>query len=258
METLHIIKIGGNIIDKRQELAAFMDEFSKLQGFKILVHGGGKSATQLAGQLGIQQTILEGRRVTDAETLKVTVMVYAGLVNKTIVAALQSRKCHAIGLCGADANIIQGKKRINSKTNFGFVGDIVPDGIDTKVIQQMIKNELVPVFSSIIHDGEGQLLNTNADTIASSLAVAMSKQFSVHLTYCFEKKGVLSDVDNEESYLKEINLESYGILKSMDVISKGMIPKLDNAFHALEQGVKFVRIGHAEDVFSCRYGTQLI
>jgi acetylglutamate kinase len=254
METLHIIKIGGNILDDSKQLSVFLKDFTAINEPKILIHGGGKLATELAKTLGITQTMIDGRRITDAETLNVTVMVYAGLINKTIVAKLQAENCNAMGFCGADGDLIRSKKREYVEIDFGFVGDILDNGVDTKQFKHLLEMKYVPVISPITHDGFGNLLNTNADTMASKIAIALANSFDVILTYCFEKNGVLMAIPI-------LNKEHYLALKTAGVISKGMIPKLDNAFDALMLGVKQVSICHAQyisTIASHIKGTQLV
>ena len=263
---LSIIKIGGNIIDDENRLAGFLDDFASAPGKKILVHGGGKMATRVAEGLGIRQQMIDGRRITDAETLHVVTMVYAGAINKNIVARLQARKCPAIGLTGADGNAILSHKRISSATDpsspadpssssdpastalpridFGFVGDV--DAINTSLLTGLLLLDQVLVFAPITHDGNGQLLNTNADTIAQELARGLSASFEVNLIYSFEKAGVLRDADDESTVIARINPTDYEDLKKKNIIFAGMIPKLDNAFTALRSGVKKVIIGKAE------------
>ena len=261
METLHVIKIGGNIIDDSKQLSVFLKDFSAITEPKILIHGGGKLATELAKTLGITQTMIDGRRITDAETLNVTVMVFAGLINKTIVAKLHAENCNAIGFCGADGNLIKSKKREHAEIDFGFVGDVLVNGVDAKQIEQLLKMNYVPIISPITHDGFGNLLNTNADTMASKIASALIGQYNVVLTYCFEKNGVLKDVENDESYIPVLDKQNYLKLKTDGVISKGMIPKLDNAFDALALGVTRVSVCHAKHistVTSQLKGTQLV
>lgn len=255
MEKLHIIKIGGNVIDNDPLLDLFLTDFTAITEPKILIHGGGNLTTKFAQKLNIPQKMVEGRRVTDKATLDLAVMVYAGLINKTVVAKLQAKKCNTIGFCGADANLIQSTKRKLTDIDFGFVGDI-EDGVDEEGINQFLKMGITPVFSAITYDGKGSLLNTNADTMASKIAVAMSKLYDVQLTYCFEKKGVLLDVDKEESLLSTIHFKEYEELKSAKIISDGMIPKLDNAFEAIKKGVKKVKICHTENILLG--GTELI
>lgn len=246
MQKLFIIKIGGNIIDDEKQLSSFLNDFASLKENKILVHGGGKIATELSKQLGIEAKMVDGRRVTDADTLKVVQMVYGGLINKNIVAQLQSRNCNAIGLTGADANIILAKKRPIKDTDYGFVGDV--EKINSENLFSLLNAGFTPVVAPLTHDGKGQILNTNADTMASSIAMAMSKHFSATLVYCFEKSGVLKNVDDENSVIEKIYLKEYEQLKKEGIISKGMIPKLDNAFDAIKQGVKKVVICHAKDL----------
>ncbi len=250
---LYIIKIGGNIIDDESKLASFLRDFASIKGNKILVHGGGKLATQLAGKLGIEQTLIDGRRITDAETLKIVTMVYAGYINKNIVAQLQANGSNAIGLTGADGNSILAHKRKASSTgrglegaDYGFAGDV--DAINTDLVSGLLDRNITIVFAPITHNQQGQLLNTNADTIAQELAKGLSNQYEVTLIYSFEKAGVLLDADNDDTVIKEINPGSYNKLKADRKIFAGMIPKLDNAFTALNSGVKKVIIGKAEQL----------
>lgn len=245
---LHIIKIGGNVIDNSENLYHFLKDFTALDGYKILVHGGGKVATQLSETLGIEPKLVDGRRITDIETLRVVTMVYGGLINKNIIAQLQRFGTNAIGLTGADGNFIRTKKRPVKTIDYGFVGDMDEKSIDTKSIEKLLDAGFSPVFCAITHDGEGQLLNTNADTIASALAVALSKLFETTLIYCFEKKGVLQDINDEDSLIKEIDPQRYEELKKDQIIHSGMLPKLDNAFTAISCGVKAVIIGHSDDL----------
>lgn len=257
MNTLHVIKIGGNVIDDPAQLESFLSDFADLRGKKILIHGGGKIATKLSKDLGIESELIEGRRVTDAETLNVVVMVYAGLINKKIVASLQKLNCNAIGLAGADGNIIRATKRplrkvlsfgedLGEAIDYGFVGDLDDSSVDAQAIYKLVQAGFTPVFSAITHDGNGQLLNTNADTIASVIAVSMSGLYTTSLVYCFEKSGVLKDVNDESSLIKNINEEEYKELKKAGVIHSGMIPKLDNAFEAIGKGLGEVCIGKAD------------
>lgn len=243
---LSIIKIGGNIIDDEVKLGAFLDAFAAMPGKKILVHGGGKLATKVAEGLGIKQQLVDGRRITDEETLKVVTMVYAGTINKNIVAQLQARGCDAIGLTGADGNSIRAHKRIHPEIDFGFVGDV--DSVHTAFITGLLMLEKTIVFAPITHDGKGLLLNTNADTIAQELARGLSAGFDVSLIYSFEKSGVLMDAEDDGSVIRRINAADYADLKARQVIFAGMIPKLDNAFAALRSGVKKVIIGRAEEL----------
>lgn len=242
---LHVIKIGGNVIDNPNNLVSFLEMFSALQGKKILVHGGGKIATRIAASLGIEAQMVEGRRVTDQDMLDVVTMVYAGLTNKNIVAQLQRFGCDAIGLSGADANTIKAVRRPIREVDYGFVGDILADSVNALSIKKILEAGLTPVFSAITHNGLGQLLNTNADTIASSLAIALSKTYETRLIYCFEKNGVLSDVNDDSSVIRLIRSGEFEGLKQSGVIYEGMIPKLENAFQAIGRGVRNVYIGNA-------------
>jgi acetylglutamate kinase len=246
VEKISIIKIGGNIIDNEANLASFLNAYAAVEGKKILIHGGGKLATKMAADLNIPQQIVDGRRITDAATLKIVTMVYAGYINKNIVAALQSKNINALGICGADANIIKAHKRINATTDYGFVGDI--DVVDSEKIIQLLEAGLSLVVAPITHDGAGQLLNTNADTMAQAIATAISSMYEVSLVYSFEKKGVLSDIHNNDSVISVINPENYASLKAGGQVNEGMIPKLDNAFEALQNGVNRVIIGDALDI----------
>jgi acetylglutamate kinase len=246
VEKISIIKIGGNIIDNEVNLASFLNAYAAVEGKKILIHGGGKLATKMAADLNIPQQMVDGRRITDAATLKIVTMVYAGYINKNIVAALQSKNIQALGICGADANIIRAHKRINASTDYGFVGDI--DVVDSKKIIQLLEAGLSLVIAPITHDGAGQLLNTNADTMAQAIATAVSSMYEVSLVYSFEKKGVLSDIQNNDSVIPVINPENYTSLKAGGQVNEGMIPKLDNAFEALQKGVNRVIIGDALDI----------
>lgn len=246
MDNLFIIKIGGNIIDDDKVLATFLEEFAAIEGNKILVHGGGKLATRLAEKLGIEQQLVDGRRITDAETLKIVTMVYAGYINKNIVARLQSHDCNAIGLCGADGDAILAHKRVHPILDYGFVGDV--DAINTVLIKNLLQQNIAIVFAPITHDQQGLLLNTNADTIAQELAKGLSHLFDVNLIYSFDKPGVLLDANDDNTLIPEITPASYRQLKAKQKIFAGMIPKLDNAFTALNNGVNKVIIGKAENL----------
>jgi acetylglutamate kinase len=245
---LHVIKIGGNVIDNSENLYHFLKDFTALDGYKILVHGGGKVATQLADTLGIESKMVDGRRITDIETLRVVTMVYGGLINKNIVAQLQRFGTNAIGLTGADGNFIKAKKRPVKTIDYGFVGDLNETSVDAPAISRLMEAGFTPVFSALTHDGEGQLLNTNADTIASSVAVALADLYDTTLIYCFEKKGVLQDINDEESLIRDIDPARYEELKKQQIIHSGMLPKLDNAFTAINCGVKAVVIGKADEL----------
>ncbi len=245
---LYILKIGGNVIDDPKQLESFLSSFAKIEGAKILVHGGGKIASSISKELGIVPNMVDGRRITDAETLKVVTMVYGGLVNKNIVALLQSYGCNAIGLTGADANILPAQKRPVKEIDYGFVGDIDEDKVNDKILSSFLENGLCTVIAPLTHDNHGSLLNTNADTIASVLAVSLSANYDVSLTYCFEKSGVLRDVNDEKSLINSISSIEYEDLKKEGIINQGMIPKLDNAFDALQKGVQSVQIIHADEI----------
>lgn len=248
MQKLTVIKIGGNVIDNSEKLHEFLKAFADLKGNKILVHGGGKMATKLAAEMQIEAKMIDGRRITDIETLRIVTMVYAGLISKNLVAQLQMQGCNALGLCGADGNLIKAKKRPVKDIDYGFVGDLDENSIQTENLTKLIDNGFIPVFSAITHDGESQLLNTNADTIASALAVGMANHYETSLVYCFEKKGVLMGVNDENSVIREINPAKYEDLKAKGIIADGMLPKLHNAFDAINKGVKEVLIGKADDL----------
>ena len=242
--TLKIIKIGGNVIDDAQALSSFLYIFSLIEGPKILVHGGGKSATALAEQTGLEVKMIDGRRITDAATLELITMVYAGKINKTIIAQLQALDCNAVGFTGADGNTITSEKRPVSTIDYGFVGDVKL--VETSTLELLLNNNISPVFCAITHDKNGQLLNTNADTIASELAIAFAVQFEVELYYCFEKKGVLKDINDDNSVIQTITKSSYKKLLDAQLIFSGMLPKLNNCFHALDHEVSKVCIGTPE------------
>ena len=239
--SLTVVKIGGNVIDNDAALKVFLVDFAALEGYKILVHGGGKIATKTAQGLGISAVFHEGRRITDKPMLDVAVMTYAGLINKDITAQLQALGNNAMGFAGADGNLILSEKRQHAAVDFGFVGDVV--SVVDELLNTLLLNNIVPVFCAITHDGHGQLLNTNADTIAAELAVAGSAHFDVTLLYCFEKKGVLTDVGNEDSVIKNLTFETYRELRAQGAIHSGMLPKLENCFNALNRGVSAIGIG---------------
>ena len=241
-EKLSIIKIGGNIIEDETSLHDFLKLFSNLEGNKILVHGGGKRATHIASKLGIESKMVNGRRITDAETLEVITMVYGGLVNKNIVAKLQALNIDAIGLTGADINSIKSEKRPVKEVDFGFVGDVKE--VASNSIDKLLQADFTPVFCAITHDGKGQLLNTNADTIASQVAIGMSKIYETSIYYCFELNGVLQDFSDKNSVIKNINSKKYQELLNDGIIADGMLPKLENCFDALKNGVHQVKMGN--------------
>ncbi len=248
METLKVIKIGGNIIDNKDALQAFLESFSKIKGLKILVHGGGKLATQLANKMNIKVTMIEGRRITDKPTLDIITMVYAGKINKDIVAKLQAYQCNAIGFTGADANSIVAEKRPVKTIDYGFAGDILK--VNTNILELLLNNNVTPVFCAITHNEKGQLLNTNADTIASELAIGFAKNYKTELYYCFEKNGVLKDINDDVSVIENINGKTCKTLIEQEIISDGMLPKLDNCFYALNNNVYKVHIGKPEMLFN--------
>jgi acetylglutamate kinase len=245
-EKLNIIKIGGNVIDDENALQLFLYQFSQLEGRNILIHGGGKIATRLAEDLGIKQTMVDGRRITDKDTLNIVTMTYAGLINKNIIARLQSFGCNAIGLSGADGNVIRSKKRGGAEIDYGFVGDV--EAVNAKLIKGFIDLNLSLVFCAITHDKNGLLLNTNADTIAQEIASALSSSYEVSLIYSFEKEGVLLDVNDNASVINTLDRKYYSELKAAEKIFAGMIPKLDNAFKSIESGVAKVIIGNADNL----------
>ncbi len=270
MEQLLVIKIGGNVIDNAPALVSFLKKFATIDTKKILVHGGGKIATKIGDQLGIQSNYINGRRVTDAQTIDLVTMVYGGLVNKKIIAKLQSLQCNAIGLTGADANLIPAVKRplVYSKPtsgdagdeitaiDFGFVGDVTTNSLGIENLEILLTNNFTLVFAPLTHDGNGQILNTNADTIASSLAIVLSKKYAVRLIYCFEKKGVLENVADVNSIIPLITKEKYAQLKAENKLFDGIFPKIDNALDAIDNGVKEVLIGDAEDLLqNCTLNT---
>ena len=246
MNQLTVVKIGGNVIDNPDALKRFLTTFATLPGDKILVHGGGKIATQIAEKLGVQTTMVDGRRITDRPMLDVVTMVYGGLVNKQIVAQLQALDVNAIGLTGADASTILARKRPVKEIDYGFAGDIVE--VDSGQIRFFLRQSLTPVYAPLTYDDEGTILNTNADTMASAIAVDMSHHDAVTLVYCFEKKGVLANPDDDNSVIPELTPTLYAEHKTAGTINKGMIPKLDNAFGALEKEVSRVIICHADEL----------
>jgi acetylglutamate kinase len=257
---LNVIKIGGNVINNPEKLTEFLTAFSALKGNNILVHGGGKVATEIAKKLGVETKMVEGRRITDEPMRDVVTMVYGGLINKQIVAQLQANNCDAIGLTGADGGVILAKKRPVETIDYGFVGDIRK--VDNQFISNLLQQNKTPIFAPLTFDKTGIMLNTNADTQASAIGVAMSGDYEVNLIYCFEKKGVLSDAENDDSVIAELTAESYATYKAKGVIYEGMIPKLDNAFAAIKNGVKQVTICHAEELLNAvekgKSGTKII
>lgn len=256
MNKLYIIKIGGNVLDNESALKNFLKDFASIQAPKILIHGGGKIATRLGDQLGIQSNYVKGRRITDAPTLDLVTMVYGGLVNKQIVAALQNHHCNAMGVTGADGNLIKAKKRPVGEVDYGFVGDITPDSVNSTLLYFLLKQNVIPVFAPLTHES-GVMLNTNADTIASVLAVSLSKHFDVRLIFCFEKHGVLLDVNKEDSVIRNLNYTLYQELLAKGSFHDGILPKLENAFNAIQSGVKEVLIGeHTHLLANTGYDTK--
>ena len=245
---LKVFKIGGGILDDLVELRRFLAELARVPGPKILVHGGGKGASQMLHDLGIPPQMVQGRRITDAATLDIVTMFYAGKTNKQVVALLQAEGINALGLSGADGNVIRAVKRPVKDIDYGFVGDLPADAVQAGLLHQLLQSGLLPVLCAITHDGHGQLLNTNADTIASAVARALTPHYAVELHFCFEKNGVLADVNDDNSVIPQLTAAQYQQLKSAGVIAAGMVPKLDNAFAALEAGVARVVIEHAQRI----------
>lgn len=246
MEKLTLIKVGGKIVEEPDTLQQLLRDFSSIEGHKVLVHGGGRSATKIASQLGIESQMVNGRRITDAEMLKVVTMVYGGLVNKNIVAGLQVLQVNALGLTGADMNIMRSDKRPVKDIDYGFVGDVKE--VNADVLASLIQQGIVPVLAPLTHDKQGHMLNTNADTIAGEAAKALAKYFDVTLMFCFEKKGVLLNEDDDESVIPEIDRASFQKYVAEGIIQGGMIPKLENAFQAIDAGVKEVIITQASEI----------
>lgn len=246
MEKLTLIKVGGKIVEEPDTLQQLLRDFSSIESHKVLVHGGGRSATKIASQLGIESQMVNGRRITDAEMLKVVTMVYGGLVNKNIVAGLQSLQVNALGLTGADMNIMRSDKRPVKDVDYGFVGDVKE--VNADVLASLIQQGIVPVLAPLTHDKQGHMLNTNADTIAGEAAKALAKYFDVTLMFCFEKKGVLLNEDDDESVIPEIDRASFQKYVAEGIIQGGMIPKLENAFQAIDAGVKEVIITQASEI----------
>lgn len=254
-EKITIIKVGGKIVEEQDSLAALLDRFSAIEGNKVLIHGGGRSATRMAERLGIESRMVNGRRITDNDTLQVVTMVYGGLVNKTIVAQLQARGVNALGLTGADCNIIKAHKRPVGEVDYGFVGDV--DKADGLMLSRLIEQGIVPIVAPLTHDGNGNLLNTNADTMAAETAKALSAHYDTRLIYCFEFPGVMRDPDDADSLIPTITRESYRTLLADGIVSGGMVPKIDNAFNAIDNGVGEVIITRADAIDGIQ-GTHII
>lgn len=246
MNKLTVIKVGGKIVEEEESLKQLLDDFARIEGHKILVHGGGRSATKIAERLGIQSNMVDGRRITDAATLQIVTMVYGGLVNKNIVARLQALDVNALGLTGADMDVIRSEKRPVKEIDYGFVGDV--KHVKSETLQWLIDKDIVPIMAPLTHDGKGNILNTNADTIAAETAQAMSTHYDVTLVYCFEKKGVLMDENDDNSVISRLDKELYQKYIDEGVITGGMLPKLDNAFRSIEKGVKAVIITQASEI----------
>ncbi|MFT4169538.1 MAG: acetylglutamate kinase [Dysgonomonas sp.] len=246
MNKLTVIKVGGKIVEEEESLKQLLDDFARIEGHKILVHGGGRSATKIAERLGIQSNMVDGRRITDAATLQIVTMVYGGLVNKNIVARLQALDVIALGLTGADMDVIRSEKRPVKEIDYGFVGDV--KHVKSETLQWLIDKDIVPIMAPLTHDGKGNILNTNADTIAAETAQAMSAHYDVTLVYCFEKKGVLMDENDDNSVISRLDKELYKKYIDEGVITGGMLPKLDNAFRSIEKGVKAVIITQASEI----------
>ena len=250
-----VIKVGGKIVEEPASLADLLDRFAAVEGAKVLIHGGGRSAPKIAERLGIESKMVGGRRITDADTLQVVTMVYGGLVNKNIVAGLQARGVNALGLTGADCNIIRAHKRPVGEVDYGFVGDV--DYADGQMLGKLIEQGIVPIVAPLTHDGNGNLLNTNADTMAAETAKGLAKLYDVTLTYCFEFPGVMRNPDDADSLIATIDKASYKQLLADGTVSGGMIPKIDNAFNAIDNGVSQVVITRA-DAIDGKSGTHIV
>ncbi len=255
-DRLTIVKVGGKIVEEPETLAMLLKDFSSIDGFKMLVHGGGRSATKVAAQLGIETQMVDGRRITDTEMLNVVTMVYGGLVNKNIVAGLQSQDVDALGMTGADMNIIRSEKRPVKTVDYGWVGDVKE--VNGEALATLIRSGVVPVIAPLTHDGKGHILNTNADTMAGECAKGLSEHFDVHLVFCFEKAGVLRDENDDNSVIERIDKPTYKELLETGVVSGGMIPKLDNAFAAIDAGVSEVIITKAQMLNDLSKGSHLV
>lgn len=254
-EQLTIVKVGGKIVESPDTLAKLLNDFASIQGRKLLVHGGGRSATQFATRLGIETKMIEGRRITDDAMLEVVTMIYGGLVNKHIVAGLQAGGINALGMTGADMDIIRSIKRPVTEIDYGWVGDV--SHVDGEAIAKIIEGGIVPVVAPLTHDGRGHMLNTNADTMARSIACAMAHRYTTKLVFCFEKDGVLLDENDNSTIVPLLNRTHYANLKAKKIVSGGMIPKLDNAFATLDAGVAEVIITKATNLNDLSRGTHL-
>lgn len=255
MKQLSIVKVGGAVVEQPDKLARLITDFASIPGRKILVHGGGRSATRIAASLGIESQMIDGRRVTDEAMLRVVTMVYGGLVNKNIVASLQAAGINAVGLTGADMDIIRSHRRTVTTVDYGYVGDV--DRVNADALASLLESGIVPVVAPLSHDGQGSMLNTNADTIASEVARAMARKYETTLTFCFELPGVMRDASDSSSVIPEINPVTYRELRENGVVAGGMIPKLDNAFRALTDGVAAVVITSADSLADPTSGTRI-
>jgi acetylglutamate kinase len=255
MDRLTIVKVGGKVVEDPALLNALLNDFRRITGYKLLVHGGGSAATRVAERMGVETKMVDGRRITDQETLEIVTMVYGGLVNKRVVAGLQARNCNALGLTGADLDLIRARKRPVEDIDYGYAGDV--ENVNIRELRLLLGENVVPVVAPLTHDGNGMLLNTNADTIAARLAIELSNFYKVLLFYCFEKKGVLSDPSDEESVLPELPEYLFLEYKKSGIISSGMIPKLVNGFNAIHNGVSEVLITNPAN-FAHGRGTRLV
>lgn len=256
MDKLTVVKIGGNILNNNADLEDFLEKFKQIKGKKILVHGGGRSANILLTQLGITPKMHDGRRITDKETLRIVNMVYSGEINKKVVSLLQAKNINALGLSGADGNVILAKKRPVTVFDYGFAGDIV--SVQSENIIALLEANFTPVFCSITHDGKGQLLNTNADTIAATIASALVKKYKVSLHFCFELNGVLEDIEKPESVISKISEQDFTQMQREKTIANGMIPKLFNAINSKKAGVKEVIICSKENLLNPKTATEIV
>ena len=262
MDRIQVFKIGGNVVDNPEKLERFAADFAAVPGAKILVHGGGAIASQMQKKLGFEPVMIEGRRVTDADTLRIVTMVYAGWCNKSIVALLQKNGCNAIGLSGADGGVIKAVKRppvrlasTGKTVDYGFVGDLKAENIDSGFIVRLMEAGMTPVFCAITCSADGQLLNTNADTVASGIAVSLASTAPTDLVYCFEKDGVLRDMDDNSSLITKMTREDFGKLKAGGIVAGGMLPKIENAFKAIDEGVRSVVIKNSDNIANDRQTT---
>lgn len=255
-EELYIVKVGGNVIDDAGSLEMFLKDFVSIPGKKILVHGGGKMATSVANELGIKSKYIEGRRITDEETLRVVTMVYGGLINKKIVALLQANGCNALGITGADANLIPARKREVKEIDYGWVGDIEVDSLEPEKWELLLNHWMVPVVAPLTHDGKGNMLNTNADTITATLGAALAKKYKTTVVYCFEKDGILADMDQPDSVIRQLSLQDFHRLKKEGKLLAGILPKTENALMAVRHGAQQVVIGNSSRLLQLIQGKE--